>query len=84
MQRGTTTADAMRVLMMDSGRGEEASRSPWADAAARCEKMDEAQRGAALGDLTNVDKAEKKHDDAAVKDEGSRGGVRLHLRHPRG
>ena len=64
---GTTTADAMRVLMMDSGRGEEASRSPWADAAV-CEKMDDG--GAALGDLTNVDKAEKKHDDAAVKEKG--------------
>mmetsp|Transcript_4697 Transcript_4697/g.21388 ORF Transcript_4697/g.21388 Transcript_4697/m.21388 type:complete len:688 (+) Transcript_4697:74-2137(+) len=65
---GTTTADAMRVLMMDSGRGEEASRSPWADAAPRCEKMDD--DGAALGDLTNVDKAEKKQDDAAVKEKG--------------
>ena len=29
---GCTTSDAMRTLMRDSGRGAEASRSPWADA----------------------------------------------------
>ena len=62
---GTTTADAMRVLMMDSGRGEEASRSPWADADV-CERM--IDHAGALTDLTNVDK-ETKND--AVKDKGS-------------
>ena len=60
---GTTTADAMRVLMMDSGRGEEASRSPWADADV-CERM--IDHAGALTDLTNVDK-ETKND--AVKDD---------------
>ena len=32
---GCTTSDAMRTLMQDSGRGAEASRSPWADAELR-------------------------------------------------
>ena len=63
---GTTTADAMRVLMMDSGRGEEASRSPWADADV-CERM--IDHAGALTDLTNVDKETK--NDAVKDDKGS-------------
>ena len=63
---GTTTADAMRVLMMDSGRGEEASRSPWADADV-CERM--IDHAGALTDLTNVDKETK--NDTMKDDKGS-------------
>ena len=54
------------MLMMDSGRRGGVQESLGGCGGVR--KMDDG--GAALGDLTNVDKAEKKHDDAAVKEKG--------------